>query len=408
MKSEFLRALGPGIIFAGAAIGTSHLVQSTRAGALYGLGFLGVIIFANLIKYPAFRFGPYYTAVTGRSLIEGYRPFGKVPLALLGVGLTIMHIIIIAATGITAAGIAVALFGLTVDARYLGAGLIVLAGLITRVGGYQVLDGLTKLFVAVLTIATVLATLLVLPEVSWNITFEPFASMNPAVFAFAVAVMGFMPSALDLSIVNSLWAKAKQSVSTTPVTMQLRDFNIGYIGTAILAVCFLLMGAGVMHTAGTVPVNNAGQFAGQVIGLYTASLGAWSGMLVGVSALAVMFTTLLAVLDGLPRSEAAILEVVLEQEGSSTRGADAYQTILQIVMALGAILVLLTLMGSFTTFIDFVTITSFLVGPLIAFMNHRVVFSDADHAPGQALWVWSWVGILSMTAIALAYFASRF
>ncbi len=32
--------LGPGVIFASTAIGVSHLVQSTRAGADYGFGLL--------------------------------------------------------------------------------------------------------------------------------------------------------------------------------------------------------------------------------------------------------------------------------------------------------------------------------------------------------------------------------
>jgi hypothetical protein len=37
LRLEWLKRLGPGLLFAAAAIGVSHLVQSTRAGALYGL-----------------------------------------------------------------------------------------------------------------------------------------------------------------------------------------------------------------------------------------------------------------------------------------------------------------------------------------------------------------------------------
>ena len=92
---KFWRALGPGVLFAGAAIGTSHLVQSTRAGALFGLGFLGIIIFANLIKYPAFSFGPAYTAATGESLIDGYARLGKWVVAVVSLGLLLVQAIII-------------------------------------------------------------------------------------------------------------------------------------------------------------------------------------------------------------------------------------------------------------------------------------------------------------------------
>ena len=34
--------LGPGLLFAGAAIGVSHLVQSTRAGADFGLSLIHI------------------------------------------------------------------------------------------------------------------------------------------------------------------------------------------------------------------------------------------------------------------------------------------------------------------------------------------------------------------------------
>ena len=44
MTRTILRRLaGPGLIFTGAAIGTSHLVQSTRAGAMFGVALLGVM-----------------------------------------------------------------------------------------------------------------------------------------------------------------------------------------------------------------------------------------------------------------------------------------------------------------------------------------------------------------------------
>jgi len=54
----FLRSFGPGLLWAGSAIGVSQLVQSTRAGADAGFGLTGVILFALILKYPFFAFGP--------------------------------------------------------------------------------------------------------------------------------------------------------------------------------------------------------------------------------------------------------------------------------------------------------------------------------------------------------------
>ena len=399
--------LGPGMLFAGAAIGTSHLVQSTRAGALFGLGFLGVIIFANLIKYPAFSFGPGYTAATGESLIQGYARLGRWIVAVVAVGLLFVHAIIIAATAITTAGIAAAVLGLSVDARYLGIGLIALAVLIVRLGGYGVLDNLTKVFVITLTVCTLAATAIVLPSVTWTLTIEPFHSGDVKVFIFAVAVMGFMPSAIDLSIMHSLWAAEKKKLMAFSVKENQVDFNVGYIGTAFLALCFLIMGAGVMHPSEIVPANSAPAFAGQVISLYTESLGNWSGMVVGVSAMAVMFTTLLALVDGPPRMQAACLNVIRRREPKEP------MTLVPVTLVLATMgaLVLLFAMSSFTAFIDFVTITSFVIGPFVALLNHLTITGDnvaLKDRPGQGMLLWSWLGITAMSIITLAYFFFMF
>ena len=61
----FFNHLGPGIIAASAAIGTSHLVQSTRAGAYYGFELMGIILLINILKYPFIENGFRYTSATG-------------------------------------------------------------------------------------------------------------------------------------------------------------------------------------------------------------------------------------------------------------------------------------------------------------------------------------------------------
>ena len=381
-------------------------MQSTRAGALFGLGFVGVILFANLVKYPAFRMGPTYAAVTGESLIAGYARLGRWVVWMTAVILLLVQAIIIAATAITTAGIGVTLFGPNMDARYAGVGLIVLAVLVCRRGGFNVLDQLNKLFVVTLTVCTVMATLLALPEVQWHWRVEPFASMDVAVPLFAVAVMGFMPSAIDLSLVHSVWTLEKQRITPMHLSDHLFDFHVGYIGSAALALCFLIMGAGVMYSADVQPETAAPAFARQVLRLYTTTLGEWSGLVVGISALAVMFSTLLAVVDGAPRLQAAALKVI------RTQAQHSHTTLTAISIVMGALgcVILLLFMTSFTRFIDFVTTTSFLLGPLFALLNHLAMTRDpvpSAYRLSGYLWWWSVISILLMTTVAAAYFYFR-
>ena len=76
-SNNILKTMGPGILFASTAIGVSHLVQSTKAGALFGFGLLWAVILANVLKYPFFEFGSRYANSTGTSIIDGYLKIGK-------------------------------------------------------------------------------------------------------------------------------------------------------------------------------------------------------------------------------------------------------------------------------------------------------------------------------------------
>ena len=403
------------MLFAGAAIGTSHLVQSTRAGAMFGLGLLTVVIVANLIKYPAYRFGPLYAAITGRSLIEGYHGLGRWVLILYIASELAVIAIVIAVTAIVTAAILLAVCSVAVDAKYVGVALIVAGTSVLVIGGYNLLDKLTKVFVLILTLATFVATLVSLPGIDWSLSQFALPDMDIQTFAFVIALMGFMPSGMELSIVQSLWcvAKSRASGRRLPLSHVLTDFNIGYVGSAFLAVCFLLMGAGVMYADGIVPETRAAGFATQVIALYTATLGGWSGTVVGVSALFVMFTTLIAVLDGMPRLVAAGIVALRShgQTGAETLDRSPILFGSMAVLAIAGILVLLFFMKSFQTFIDFVTISAFIVAPITALLNHLVIISDdvpAEQRPHKAMLCWSLFGILALSGLAIAFLYWRF
>ena len=412
---SFWATLGPGILFAGAAIGTSHLVQSTRAGAMYGLGLVGIVIFANLIKYPFFRFGPRYAAATGMSLIEGYRRIGPLALLLVALMMFAVHVIVIAATAITTAGIGLASLGLTFDARVTAVCFIILGLGMMVTGGYHLLDRVTKVFVAILTVTTLVATALVIPNISWSVGAFALPPFSVAAFAFAVALMGFMPSGMELSVLHSCWSVAKQQNENRNIDTAeaMLDFNIGYVMTALLALCFVFLGAGVMHTSNVQPAGSAVAFASQVISLYTSSLGAWAGVIVGVSAFGVMFTTLVTVLDGLPRLYATIIQSLLAADGRVTRQIDRSPLMLGLAVFLstGAIAVLALFMRQFTSFIDFVTISAFVIAPVIALFNHIAMTSrdvPPEAQPSPVMQAWSWLGIVILSAITLAYLYQRF
>ncbi|MCB1007504.1 MAG: Nramp family divalent metal transporter [Acidobacteria bacterium] len=418
MSRSFWKALGPGLLWAGAAVGVSHFVQSTRAGASYGLELLGLVLLANVLKYPAFSFGPRYAAATGTSLLEGYRRQGRWALAIYAVvTLGTMFTIQAAVTFVTAA-IGAALAGWSGAAvAHVATFLTLACAALLWVGRYRWLDRVVKVVVPLITLSTVAATLLVLPRVDWStVRLLPSAGLfgDPAPVAFMVALVGWMPSAFDISIWHSLWtlARRRETGHAPSVREALLDFDIGYFGTALLALCFVVLGAGVMFHAGRQFPDSAAGFAGQVIELYTETLGAWTRPLIGLSAFTVMFSTTLTVIDGFPR---AIGTLVARFRGPERPGDDAavegsvYWTALA-ALCLGSLAILYLLLRSLVSLVDLATSLSFLTAPLLAWLNHRVIRSEevpADDRPGPAMVAFSRTSILFCTAFALYFLWAR-
>jgi Mn2+/Fe2+ NRAMP family transporter len=402
------RVIGPALLFSGAAIGTSHLVQSTRAGALYGLGLLIVIVLICVLKYPAFRFGIDYGHATRRSLLVGYRELGRwAPLLFATISLAVFPIIYAALASATA-GIVVAVFGLTVPVPALGLVILMLATVLLLSGGYDWLDVVNRVLVAFLVVSTLIVTALVLPRVEWGTLGELGWASDPRAILFIVALAGFMPNPLDVSVTLSMWtAEAERGQGKAEVS--LRDarltFLAGYLLTAFLALCFCIIGAGVMHARQIAPETSAPGFAQQIISLYSETLGPGAAVLAAIAALSVMATTVLAALDIGGRNAASTWQEITGQE-SETVFQRAYRiTIPAMVVATAAVLYLFT--STFTALLDLATSAAFVAAPVIAVLNHLVVTRcdmPEGSRPSRAMRGLNIAAIIVMTSLAAAYF----
>ncbi len=418
--TNFWKSLGPGLLFAGTAVGVSHLVQSTRAGAGYGLALVGLVIVANVLKYPAFSFAPRYAAATGTSLLEAYRRQGRWALALYGLVTLGTMFAVQAAVVIVAAGLAQALFGAGVSVLAYALGLTIFAVGVNGLGSFALLDRLIKVVVVVLTFATLVATALALPEIDFSsIAWAPDrGSWSDKDLFFVVALIGWMPTALDIGVWHSLWTLARrhQTGHVPKVREVLLDFNIGYIGTAVLALCFLLMGAGVMYGKGISFDSSAGGFANQLIDLYTLSLGEWSRPVIAAAAFGVMLSTVLTVVDGFPRALSGLLqrfrsaEVPHHPELQASTSTRTYRLVL-LVVAAGSLGLIAFLGGSLKQLVGLATTLSFLTAPVFAVLNHRAVLSRAmplECRPRRWMIRFSLAGILFQVVFAGYYLWIRF
>ena len=410
-------AFGPGLLWAATAIGVSHLVQSTRAGASAGFGLAGVILIALVVKYPFFEYGPRYAAATGRSLIEGYARIGRWALWLyLAITVSTMAVVPPAVVMFTAYLVGFT-FGLDWPLPVLAAAVTAPVGALLWWGRFRGLDLSIKLIVALLAVSTLLAAAVSLPRADLStLALWPADAVGSAVpFVFLLALAGWMPSGIDSAVWSSLWTLAKNDASGRPCSVETarQDFAVGYVGTGVLAFAFLTLGTGVMYGAGETFAPQGPVFSTQLVDLYSATLGAWTRPVVLAAVVTTMLSTALTVLDGGPRAIERSLLVLRATEPAPGPAADAtavaggpiyWWSLAGVVLITLAILALF--IGNLTTMIDFATTLTFLTSPVLGYLNLRAVGSadvPAEHRPGRAMVVLSWVGLVLLGGTGLFY-----
>ncbi|MEE4639967.1 MAG: divalent metal cation transporter [Wenzhouxiangella sp.] len=417
---KLFAALGPGLLMAGAAIGVSHLVQATRAGAEYGLSLLGLVILACVLKYPFIEFGPRYAAATGESLIRGYQRLGDWALGLFALITLATMFIIQASVTLVTAGLAGLVFGIDATLTQLSFGVLMACIAVLAVGRFAALDGLMKIIIAALAISTTAAVVLAFGSPAENANLNPFTGFDQvwtaAGVAFVLALLGWMPIPLDVAAWHSLWTleRARQTGIHPSVGHALLDCRFGYLGATVTAAIFLLLGALVMHGSGESFPPQAVAFAGRLVDLYTASLGEWSRPVIEIAALTAMFSTTLAVTDAYPRVIRAMIEVSgAAREDRSGRQLDLhrgrYVTALLFV-TIGALIIILYFGQRFTLLIDFATTVSFLAAPALAWLNIRVITADfmpEQHRPGVGMMRLAWTGFAFLLIFCLIWLGWR-
>ncbi len=410
-KSTLKYAFGPGLILAAAAIGVSHLVQSTRAGAEFGFTLIWAVALANISKYPFLEFGPRYTITMGESIIDGYQKLGKWALWTF-TGFTMLTMCVVqAAVTIVTASLAAELTGITLSPLIWSAIILTICILILEGGQYSALDKAIKIIIVVLSISTLIAVIVAFANTGSAPRPEAPTIWTVGGVSFLIALMGWMPILIDASAWHSLWIleRIKQTKVTPTLKESLTDFNVGFIGAAFMALGFLSLGALILFGTGEDFAISGSQFATKLISLYTDTLGDWAYVIIVICAFTAMFSTTLTVTDAYPRTISYILNLNYPKDSKPTF-TKSYRGTLIIISAI-SVLVLYLAGSQFIFMVDLATTMSFLSGPVFAYINYKLIFSDhfpEDQKPATWLKLLSWFGMLFITGFALVFLYWKF
>lgn len=401
---------GPGLILAAAAVGVSHLVQSTRAGAEHGLALLFLIVLAAVVKYPSFKNAAIYANTHGASMVSGYKQQGRWALGLFAI-IFILGVIPIQTTIVmTTTAIMQVAFDIELPSLMTSTLLLLTCLMISGLGGYKLLDKVIKVLMLVLVITTIVATCLVMKQIPWQ-TLNPapyFHHLGLADLMFWVALIGWMPAPIEVSVWHSVWCAEKEMEERkhTEYQSSMLDFDVGYIGTIVLAFFFVALGAAVMFTPDIeFPADSIG-FAEQLMALYTQAIGSFARPVIAVSAFAVMLSTSLAVIDVSPRLIHEIVLAVRQKE--ITHGHALLKGPYFVYAApvfIGTLLLLTSFKQALLPLVDMTTTLSFLTAPILAYLNHRAMLMSPQHAQSRRYVAYSALCI-GLLLVATLYFIS--
>lgn len=367
---------GPGLLYAGAAIGVSHLVQSTRAGADFGFALVWAVLLVNIIKYPIFEIGPRYAAATGQTLLEGYRKLGKWALMLYVLMTLSTMFTIMAAISLVTSGLFYQLTGYGSDSKYIALLLLVISAIVLSIGKYSFLDRAMKPLIALLSICTLFALLLAATEPSHTHTeyLQQFSFSNRSHVIFLAALIGWMPAPIDLVIWHSVWSVSKIRNGRKKISIKdaLLDFKFGYWITTILAVVFLSLGALMMYGTGLKPSESAVGFSKQLMLLYVRNIGDWSFPFIALAAFAAMFSTLITCLDAFPRTLRKSGKLLLPRLNNKIHHQSIY-VYMMVLTIVGTAIVLFYFSSEMKSLVDFATTISFVLAPVLAILNFIVM-----------------------------------
>ena len=371
---------------------------------------LWAVLLANLFKYPFFEFGSRYANATGRSIIHGYHRLGVGALIAYFLITLVSMVLVTSAVGNVTASFMQNLFGIESDLAPVILIFLVSIGILIS-GSFKLLDGLIKVIGIVLLVSTLIAFFMVLSKgPQGNV---PLFSMDGidemSYIAFLIPLMGWMPTAVDLSTWNSLWTveRIKQTGYHPKLKETLFDFNFGYITSALLAICFVTLGAFIMYGTGNTFEEKGAAFAAKVIELYTSTFGNWANIIISASAFSIMFGTCVAVFDGYSRAFSETINVFQNKEGKED-SIKLYRIVL-ISLSVVSFLIIYIFQSNPKGFLQLVvlaTTISFLVAPIIAVFNTLLVqkkYIGETHAPNLFLRVLAYLGVVFLSVFTILY-----
>jgi len=314
-RREALRRIGPGLVLTASIVGSGELIATTTLGAQVGYTALWIIVLSCAIKPVVQAELGRYTIASGETGLEA---LDHLPGPRLGVGWLVwawaaLVLMTLLQVGAMFGGVAqvMALVVPAIGERawvliFLGLTLVLLLG-----GGYARIERLAVVKVALFTLVTFLAALVLLrmPQYfHWSGLAEGLGfRLPPRGVATAAAVFGITGVGATELFMYPYWCVEKGYArfvgphEATPewehrargwVRVMHLDILASMVIYTVATLAFYLLGAGILHGMGLVPA--ARDMIPVLSNIYTQTLGPWALWVFYLGAIATLYGTIFA------------------------------------------------------------------------------------------------------------------
>jgi Mn2+/Fe2+ NRAMP family transporter len=278
------------------------------------------------------------------------------------------------------------------------------------VGRYQGMDLLNRVMMVLLVILTVLAFVLKPPPAPAFLGLV-VPALPAGSLVLVAAILGWMPTGIDVSIWHSMWALEKKGTwsrldradDRQALTRRaMLDMRLGYGLSVVLGVIFYFLGTYI--AVGDRPPDGA-QVAAAISEVYVDILGAWAFPVFMIAAFCAMFSTSYIVMDGFPRTLAEALRLLVPARRRRPGPWNAPYLVMLVVVWL-SVIPILVFVPKPVFLVKSAAILGFLVAPLYYGLNVYCASRFIPEGPLRPSRAWlavSWVGACLMALASVLF-----
>ena len=298
-----LRWLGPGFLWMVSAAGSGELLFSPRVGSLYGYTLVWAMIAAVVFKWFINREIGRYTVCTGETVIDGFGKISKWFVYIIIIPQLFVAVATIAGLAGSSATALVLVF--PGDIRIWTIASILVSTALVTWGKFRTIELVATIIAVLISLAAIIAAILVFPDGAALL--EGFIPKTPPDVDYEEILpwLGFMLSGAAGMIWYSYWIQKKgygaankkmpanlASLSTSEkknlkgwISQMTLDNNLAIIGTLIITLSFLILGAELLKPQGLVPEENkVAETLGKILEQLWGPVGFWfmvTGVFIG-------------------------------------------------------------------------------------------------------------------------------